>query len=351
MITDSWVVERRGPKATLDPTRAYGVHFEEELDSHGFLAPTAVILLTNRECPFRCVMCDLWRNTLDKTVSAGAIPTQIRAALNGLPPVRQVKLYNAGSFFDPAAIPPEDDEEIAALVGGFDRVVVEAHPGFLAGAYADRCLEFRDRLRAFRLTSLAEATEVKKAEATRLEVAIGLETAHAEALARLNKRMTVESFRRAAGFLTGHDIDLRVFVLLNPPFLTGDDAVEWACRSIDLAAECGATACSVIPTRSGNGAMEALGNAVEPPRLPALERVIEYGLSLGRLRLFADLWDIERFYECECSPSRRHRLQQMNRAQTLPSPVSCEHCSSLSRRRPAVASNTWRRGKGGGGGS
>ena len=307
MITDHWILEQRGPKATLDPMRAYGVHGEEELDARGVLVPTAVILLTNRECPFRCVMCDLWRNTLDETVPAGAIATQIRSALHQLPPVRQVKLYNAGSFFDPAAIPPDDDEEIAEVVARFDRVIVEAHPGFLTGAYADRCLRFRDRLPG------------------QLEVAIGLETAHPETLARLNKRMTIESFRRAAGFLVEHDIDLRVFVLLNPPYLKGDEAIEWACRSIDLAADCGATACSVIPTRSGNGAMEALGDEFEAPGFLALERVIEYGLSLSRLRVFADLWDVERVYDCECSQARRDRLQRMNRTQTLPPPVSCDH--------------------------
>ncbi|HZJ33558.1 MAG TPA: hypothetical protein VFD21_18430, partial [Vicinamibacterales bacterium] len=68
MLTDHWVLERRGPKANLDPRRASGVHVEEELDANGVLSPTAVILLTNRECPFRCVFCDLWRNTLDDTV-------------------------------------------------------------------------------------------------------------------------------------------------------------------------------------------------------------------------------------------------------------------------------------------
>ncbi len=310
MITDHWVLEQRGPKAPLDPTRAYSAVFEEELDANGQLAPTAVVFLTNRECPFRCVMCDLWRHTLDETVQSGAIPGQIRAALSALPPVRQVKLYNAGSFFDPGAIPPEDDDEIAREVAGFERVIVEAHPGFLAGAYAERCLRLRDRLR-------------------RLEVAIGLETAHVESLARLNKRMTVESFRRAADFVVGHGMDLRVFVLLNPPFLGGDEAIEWACRSIDLAAACGATACSVIPTRGGNGAMEALGEAVEKPGLRALERVVEYGISLPRLRVFSDLWDVERFFDCDCSASRRDRLHQMNRTQMLPPAVSCERCSGV----------------------
>ena len=320
MITDQWVLERRGPKAALDPQRPYAAVFEEELGANGVLAPTAVVFITNRECPFRCVMCDLWRNTLDEVVPPGAIAAQVDAALRELPAASQIKLYNAGSFFDPAAIPPSEDDEIARLVSGFDRVIVEAHPAFLTGAYAERCLRFRDLIGP-----------------ARLEVAIGLETAHRQTLARLNKRMTVESFQRAAAFLAQHEIDLRVFILLNPPFLGGDDAVTWAARSIDLAADCGATACSVIPTRSGNGAMEALGDAVERPRLPALERVVEYGISTGRLRVFADLWDVEQFVDCDCSTARRDRLRQINRTQIAPSPVPCARCQSLESCHVAVA--------------
>ncbi len=326
MITDAWIVERRGAKARLDPLRAYGVHVEEELDARGVLVPTAVILLTNRECPFRCVFCDLWRSTLDETVPTGAIPAQIRDALSQLPPVRQLKLYNAGSFFDPAAIPPEDDEPIARLGAGFDRVIVEAHPGFLTGAGAERCRRFRELLDSF--PPAADATSAR-AQGARLEVAVGLETAHPQSLARLNKRMTVESFRRATGFLRANDIDLRVFVLLNPPFLKGEEAIDWACRSLDVAAECGATVSSVIPTRPGNGAIEALGDAYEQPRLRALERVIKYGVSLGRMRVFADLWDIERFFDCACSPARLARLLRINRTQMLPERVSCERCAPV----------------------
>jgi radical SAM enzyme (TIGR01210 family) len=317
-INDQWVLERRGPKTRLDPMRPYAAVFEEELDAHGFVAPTAVVFITNRECPFRCVMCDLWRNTLDEAVPHGAIATQIRAALRQLPAAKQIKLYNAGSFFDPAAIPPSEDDEIARLLSGFDRVIVEAHPAFLTGAYAERCLRFRDRLRA------------------RLEVAIGLETAHPETLVRLNKRMTIESFQGAAAFLVEHEIDLRVFVLLNPPYLRGGDAVIWAARSIDVAADCGASVCSIIPTRSGNGAVEALAGDYERPRLPALERVIEQGLSTRRLRVFADLWDVERFFDCRCSPARRDRLQDINRTQLVPPPVACERCQSAHRPVTAV---------------
>jgi radical SAM enzyme (TIGR01210 family) len=256
-------------------------------------------------------MCDLWKNSLDERVPPGTIPEQIRHALTRLQPARQIKLYNAGSFFDPQQIPFEDDEAIAQEIDGFDRVIVESHPAFLSGAYAERSLRFKALISG------------------QLEVAIGLETAHPEVLARLNKRMTLDAFRRATDFLHRHDIALRVFVLLSPPFMPAGEAVEWACRSIDVAADCGATACSVIPTRGGNGAMEALGDAFTPPRLPELESVIEYGLSRRAgpygpaMRVFADLWDINRFFSCECSPARAARLAAMNLEQRIAPDVSC----------------------------
>lgn len=251
-------------------------------------------------------MCDLWRNTLDERTPAGAIAGQIRHALVQLPPARQIKLYNAGSFFDPQAIPPGDYEEIAATVSDFERVIVECHPAFLNGKHSERCLRFHNLIRG------------------RLEVAIGLETVHPQALEKLNKRMTVDSFRRAAEFLKQQGIDLRVFLLLKPPFLDEAEGVEWACRSLDVAAECGATACSIIPVRGGNGAMEALGDDFVPPKLRSLEAAVEYGLSLNRFRVFADLWDVEKFYDCACATMRAARLAEMNRTQQIPAPARCD---------------------------
>lgn len=328
---DRWIVRHRGPKAPQDVFRPYAFLWEEEPGSAGLppatdpqgvgthfcgavasgrltLSGTATIFLTNRECPFRCLMCDLWQNTLDARVPSGAIVTQIRYALERLPPARQIKLYNAGSFFDPQAIPPEDDAEIADAVHGFDRVIVECHPAFLRGQYGERALRFQNNLRG------------------QLEIAIGLETVHVPTLEKLNKRMTVESFRTAAAFLQCHKIDLRVFILLRPPFLTEREGVEWACRSLDVAVECGAKVCSIIPVRAGNGAMEALGQDFQPPKLQSLETAVEYGLSLKSLRVFCDLWDVEKFFDCNCSESRAARLAEINRTQRISAAIYCPHC-------------------------
>jgi len=302
------VLAHRGPKNTVNPWRPYHFLWEEEPDASGELVPTATVFLSNRECPFRCLMCDLWRNTLDTTVPLGAIPAQIAYALSRLPPARQIKLYNAGSFFDAHAIPSEDDPAIAHALAGFERVIVECHPNLIG----DRCLRFRDRLTG------------------RLEVAIGLETVHPEVLDRLNKRFMLEDFHRAASFLTRNDIDLRVFLLLRPPFLDESAGLAWAKRSLDAAFDAGASVCVIIPTRAGNGAMEVLAAAGEwsPPSLRSLEAAQEHGLRLARGRVFSDLWDIETFFTCDCGPERAKRLAVLNQTQHAPPPILCSQCAS-----------------------
>jgi radical SAM enzyme (TIGR01210 family) len=305
---DRWdsarIVALRPPKNAVDPLRPYAFLVEPERTRAGAVEDTAVIFLTNRECPFRCLMCDLWKNTTDRRVPDGAIAGQVEYALARLPPARHVKLYNAGNFLDPQAIPPGDWPRLAELLNPFQTVIVESHPRLIG----PRCLAFRDLLRP------------------KLEVAMGLETVHPEVLPRLNKRMTTADFEEAAQFLTANGIGMRAFVLLRPPFLDEAEGVHWAKESIRFAFDAGAECCAVIPTRAGNGAMEELARQghFAPPRLESLEEVLDYGLGLRRGRVFADLWDVERFYPCErCGPARAARLRTMNLTQQPAPPVVC----------------------------
>jgi archaeosine synthase beta-subunit len=306
---DAWIVGRRPAREKLDPYLPYEYFVEEERSADGLVVPVATVFITNKECPFRCVMCDLWRNTLTESVPVGAIPAQIDYALLKLPTANQLKLYNSGSFFDPHAIPTQDYAAIAQRANRFDRLIVENHPA-LAG---DACLRFRDMLEC------------------RLEVAMGLETAHPEVLGRLNKRMTLDQFSTAANFLRRNGIDLRVFILVQPPYLPAAEALPWAERSLDFAMEQGATAAVLIPTRGGNGAMEELmaSGQFEPPALETLEAAMEYGLSLKAGRVFADLWGVRE--RCAyCHPQRFARLRQMNLLQVFLDKISCARCFGAS---------------------
>jgi len=304
---DQWILERRPSREKLDPWIPYAFFVEEECSKDGVVLPVATIFLTNRECPWRCLMCDLWRNTLAEAVPIGAIPAQIDFALTRLPNARQIKLYNSGSFFDPRAIPTEDFPAIAGRVKSFERVIVESHPALIG----ESSLRFRDLLQA------------------PLEVAMGLETVHPEILARLNKRMSLRQFADAADFLRNHATDLRVFILVKPPFMPAGEACDWAARSVDFAFDCGATVVTLIPTRGGNGAMEDLAGNGEfsPPRLATLESALAYGLALRRGRVFVDLWDLRPDDSCTfCYKKRVGRLQAMNLRQMILPAVPCSTC-------------------------
>lgn len=313
---ERWVLARREEaerprREDLDPYRPYAFLVEDERSASGRIEPVATLFLTNRECPWRCLMCDLWRETLTESVPVGAIPAQIDYALSRLSPARQIKLYNNGSFFDHQAIPASDYADIAARLRGFERVIVESHPALIG----DDCWRFRDMLSG------------------RLEVAMGLETVHPDAQPRLNKGVSLEQFASASERLRENGVALRVFILVKPPFLDEAEALYWAGRSLDFAFDCGASVAALIPTRAGNGALEALARRGEfsPPLLSTLEAATAYGISLNRGRVFGDLWDLERLSDCaSCYPARALRLREMNLRQEVLPPVACRACGEKS---------------------
>ena len=301
----------RPPRPIHDPWRPQGVTVETERGPGGERVPSATVFLTGAECPFTCVFCDLWRYTIDGPTPAGALPVQLEAALEELPGLLraagidrcdQLKLYNASNFFDRRAVPEADLEPLARLAGGFRRVVVECHPRLVD----DRVRRFADRLPG------------------RLEVAMGLETAHPEALSRLGKQLTLEQFDRAAERLRADGVDLRVFVLVGVPFVAPEEQAQWVAESVRHAVAAGARSVALIPVRGGNGELERLRDLgeFEPPDLALLEECLAAALdaagsprparprSEGRRRRLAGL-------PCEDTPlsqaSRRKGSEEVGR--------------------------------------
>ena len=129
---DRFVIERRGGRPPHDPWRYQGLIIDDELGPNGRIERVAAVLLTGRECPWRCVMCDLWKHTVSFDTPVGSIPRQIRQAREEIArrreDVTQLKLYNAGSFLDPRAVPERDYRAIAEELVSLDRVIVESHP-------------------------------------------------------------------------------------------------------------------------------------------------------------------------------------------------------------------------------
>jgi hypothetical protein len=307
ITNNKWIISNRGKKNEVDAFQPYGWLVEKERTLSGKIEDTAIIFLSNKECSFHCLMCDLWKNTTNKPVPVGAIPKQMEWALTRMPKVKHIKLYNSGSFFDEKAIPVADYEQIAALLENFETVIVESHPKLIT----EKILRFRDMLKP------------------ELQVAVGLETVHPEVLHKLNKQMTLSDFKRAIHFLSQNNLSSRAFILLRPPFLSEREGIYWAKKSIDFAFESGVECCTVIPVRAGNGAMDILmkNGDFNMPNIHSLEEVLEYGIELQKGRVFADVWDLQIFSNCEkCINQRINRLTLMNLSQCIGDRITCS-CS------------------------
>jgi len=292
--------QSRGPRTPVDRNRPAACFCEPEASPGGTIDDVATLFLVNRECPFTCVYCDLWKQTTETSVSADEILNQIDVALASLPACRHIKLYNAGNFFDRQAIPREAWPGIADRVCRFETVIVENHPRLVG----PDCRTFRDLLEgAWARGPAGRVAEGPVGEVPGwprqppvLEVAMGLESVHPQVWPRLNKQMTPEDFRNAANWLRCEGLESRAFVLLQPPWMPAEPAVDWAVRGIEFALESGSRVVAVIPTRGGNGWLEQLAARGEftPPTLAQLGEVLRRGLALGRGRVMVDLWDAER---------------------------------------------------------
>ena len=312
----------RGPRATVATDVPQAVWDEDETAAPGVAFTTRVMILTGGECRFTCSMCDLWKHTLASPTPVGILPAQVRHGLaepvtNGRPP-QWLKLYNGSNFFDSRNVPREDLPALAALAAPFARVVVENHPQ-LCG---DDVPRFRDRLSG------------------RLEVAMGLETAHPQALAALNKQLTLDAFATACERLAGWDVDARAFVLLGVPGVPADEAVAWCLRSVAYARACGIRHVSVVPLRSGNGWIDQhlASGQLRLPTAADLEAVAAATLpeapqaaAASATVVTIDLWDFHSLAgSCDTCRSVRHdRLAAMNLAQRrLPRPALACGCQA-----------------------
>jgi len=302
----------RAPKPKVDPWVAHGSVLEDERRPGGVTERALTVFLAGAECPFTCSFCDLWRWTLDGPTPPGALPAQLRQVLDNLDTldnVRRLKLYNASNFFDRRAVPAEDLPALAELARPFDGVTVESH----ASMVGPPVLEFARLIPG------------------RLEVAIGLETINPTAARHLNKRMDLKRFERAAAFLLGNGIDLRVFVLLGAPYIAPAESVDWAVRTAEYAAQLGAAAIALIPVRGGNGELERLASQghFTSPTLRQLEEALDRCVELKPAAVAADLWDVDWLAACtDCRPRRVERLRRINASGRREPPVTCSVCGT-----------------------
>ena len=309
---DARIRRLRPPKPRVDPFTAHGSLVEEERRPDGTRETALTIFLAGAECPFTCSFCDLWRFTIEGPTPPGALASQVEKILNATsaPRLDRLKLYNASNFFDRHAVPLADRDRLAALADPFAGVTVESH----VNTIGRDTLTFARQLRG------------------RLEVAVGLETIHPDASARLNKRLELPRFDEAARLLVDNGIDLRVFVLVGAPHVPPAESVAWTIRTVEHAVALGSSVVAIIPVRGGNGEMERLQSLGEftPPSLSDLEAALDGCLQFTECVVTADTWDVERFAACHaCRAARADRLRRINVAGRAERRVDCAVCGGV----------------------
>jgi hypothetical protein len=282
---------------------------EREATGTGSIVDVGTVFLTARECPFGCTFCDLWTHTLADRPPVGAIVSQVEQALQEFADAPWLKLYNSGNFFDPQSIPRVDRHRLLELCGHAERLVVENHPR-LCGH---------------------EVREYAAAFTGRLEVAMGLESIQPGLLAAFQKAMTIADYQRAVERLMDWQIDVRTFVMIDPPGTETGRAIEWAIASAEFAARHGSRCIALIPARASSVDSSHPRQHLAATACPMDIRTLEHcaaALPLGRVGgpvFTIDLWDFDRLTGCpECRERRRARLQTINLHQVLPPEICCD---------------------------
>lgn len=321
---------------------------EDEPDGQGGVVATRTYFLVGSECRFSCSMCDLWKYTLEDSVTPlGSLVAQIDALEQQCSSVQQkefagasetgkewLKLYNAANFFDERNVASLEREWISERCAKYSRVIVENHAAlFQSKSVQQETLRFRDRLKG------------------ELEVALGLETIDPNGMKLLNKSMRLDQFEAAIDFLRREGIHSRAFVLLGPPGTEANEQKDWVLKACSQATRWGVGRSCVIPTRKGNGwtDLQFANGGWVPPKADDLEDVLDELLlsraiepqsppltSVVRPVYTVDLWDWEllagpctrrassehptdRYTSCEvsCRTVRKHRLERMNLLQDI----------------------------------
>jgi len=169
-----------------------------------------------------CTMCGYVAESVDGgSVAHDAMMDQIDVCLdhereNADEKSGLIKIYTSGSFLDEREVAAETRKAIAETFGDRDRIVVESLPDFVD----------REKLEDF--------TE----EGLETDVAVGLETATDRVRHDcVNKYFDYEQFVEASEEAEAVGAGIKAYLLMKPPFLSEQEAVDDMIRSIERCAE------------------------------------------------------------------------------------------------------------------
>ena len=294
---------------------------EDERAADGQIARVATVFLTGRECPWRCVMCDLWHYTTPTDTPPGAIEAQLTAA-------RQELARRA----EPVAGSSCTTRRTSSIRGPCRTATIQASPrrspDLTGSSWSRTRRSSAPASTGFLRPSQPRRTELPPSAPRGRDGSRDRPSRCAGAPQQTDDRRPLrESGRRA------EDARRRVARLSadSPAVRPAGEQDAWLLRSVDAAFRLRATAVSLIPTRAGNGALEALSASGDFARRRSTTSSAALDSRSRRRHAVASSWISGissglRIVTSASTPGARAcgRINLEQRWQPLP---ACERCS------------------------
>lgn len=182
-----------------------------------------------------------------------------------------LKIFNSGSFFDDEEMNPEVREyiyESIAKINKIKELVVESRVEYLSSK---------------KLKKIKNDLQNKY-----IEIGIGLETVDDYIRNRyVNKGLTYKEFLEAVSLCKEHDIGVKAYLLLKPPFLSEKSAIDDAANSIRTLIKLGIETISLNPLNIQKGSLaEKLWyqNRYRPPWYYSLFKCLKKSITQNDLK-------------------------------------------------------------------
>jgi archaeosine synthase beta-subunit len=268
-----------------------------------------------------CTMCGEWSGSnFGQLVPPDFHVAQFSAAVSDLWARRQIqwlRIYQEGSFFSEREVGPDARRVILRLAShlqGLKRITIESRPEFLTSEAVS-----------------AARTDVHPP--VDLEIGIGLESS--DNFIRnvcIGKGTSLETYEKAVELLLTYDLIPLAYVLLKPPFLTEQEAIEDAIQTVACAFRIGfrevyVQAASIHAWSLSE--MLAQKRLYAPPWLWSVIRVVQEAnhlgpVKIGGLEYFPKPATIARNYRdpecqtpCGCTERVWHLVEQYNATHNL----------------------------------
>ncbi|NHJ39759.1 MAG: TIGR01210 family radical SAM protein [Asgard group archaeon] len=204
-----------------------------------------VIILNSKGCQWGmgsfggCSMCG-YSNETTEDITATDLINQAEKAFDifSKKNFQAIKIFNSGSFLDDNEIPIEAQEKIFKMANNFDKVteiIIESRPEFVSRK---------------NLNFLKDILDDNK----QLEIGIGLESSNDFIrLNYINKGFLLSDYTKAVKNALKEQVRVKSYLLLKPPLLTEQEAINDTYQSIIDAIKIGSRSISINPVNIQKG--------------------------------------------------------------------------------------------------